>query len=1782
VPQPPDRSFVDLLRRRAAEHPHRRVFTRWNDDAAAERHETYGELDARVRAVAASLQERGLAGERVMLLVTPGLEYVTAFLGCLYAGAVAVPYYPPSGAGRLKGKAAGAVRYARGIGKVQHIAATADIAAVLMHAAGDDGIDEPLFTDGGISRSIAWLRVRELAMGNPQAWRTFSPEPESLAFLQFTSGSTGTPRGVMVSHGNLIHNSGLIRDAFGHTEGTLIGAIWLPPFHDMGLIGGILQPLFVGGRCVLLSPAEFLQRPRRWLEAITRHRATTSGGPNFAYDLCVRRVPREQREGLDLSSWTVAFTGAEPVRADTMRRFSDAFAASSFENRAFFPCYGLAEATLAVTGGGRLDGPVVAHVDRAALARNEVVALRSADAGAQPLVACGTALGDQHLSIVDPITAAALPPGRVGELWVRGPSVTGGYWNDPAATSSVFSGRRSDGTGPFLRTGDLGCLDEHGRLFIVGRSRDLIIIHGTNHHPADIEQTVEAHLPVIRTGGVAAFGVAGDAGEQLVVVAELDPKSGASRDGRHDPSALNAIAIAIRTAVLEGHDVEPSAALLVVAGGLPRTTSGKLERYACRERFARGEFPILHGWQRSETAAAPAVERRLPVTPLQHQLAAIWCGVLGTAEVGLDDDFFESGGHSLLALALVDRLSAETGMDVPLRTLLDHSKFEDLAEYLQASIGGSRSATTVLHDARGRLDPFPLTDIQEAYLFGRSPGFELGGVSAQGVAEFEAQHLDVDRLGRAVDRLVMAHDMLRAVIRPDGQQVLPQVPAFVVQERPLNGESATNVNARLGEIRDHLNHSMLLADRWPLFEIIACRLDPERWRVFFRFDLLIADLHSLRQLWRDLGVLYEHPAADLPAPALSFRDCVLNRPDVTTQARDRSVSFWRERLPGLPPAPELPYVQPFRNVGVPRFRRRTTILDADQWTRMKERAARAHVTPTAVLLAAFADVLATWSRHPRFTLALTFFNRPSEAAAERLVGDFTSLLLLGVEATGREFLDLARCVQQDLWEALDHRHAGGVWTLREAARQQARTAQALYPVVFTSALGQTGADATSPWSWFGEMVESVSSTPQVTLDHQVQEDGNRLLLTWDAVEALFPAGTLDEMFDAYVRLLAWLAHETSDWHQPHAPLVPASQLAVIAEANRTDAPLEPVTLHRLFLRRAALQPERPAVIAADGWTLTYDDLERRAREVAAAIRARGIGAGAVVAVGMQKGWAQVVATLGALRAGAAYVPVDPALPEARRRHVLDRVGARLILTDRASDGAFAPSSDAARLVVDDCRGEDVEWTDDDDDWRRLAYIIFTSGSTGLPKGVMIDHRGAVNTIADLNARFRIGPDDRVLGISGLGFDLSVYDIFGTLAAGGTLVLPAPGTERDPGHWLALLATHHVTLWNSVPALFEMLCEHASGPGAGLPSSLRLVWMSGDWIPVTLPDRARALKSDLELVSMGGATEGSIWSILYPIGTVPSGSRSIPYGCALANQRMHVFDRQLVERPSWVAGDIHIGGDGVALGYWRDPEKTAASFFTHPATGERLYRTGDVGRWLPDGNIEFLGREDGQVKIGGLRIELGEIEAALAAHPDVRQCAVVARHLEARGAHDASAASTRQIVAFAVPSEGRSLVEDDIRAWLALRLPSGMLPRRIVTLGALPLSPNGKVDQSRLTVPAPAGRRATKATQMSAEASEVRRMWADALGVAEEIVGVEDNFFDLGGTSVDLVRVATALSHLAGRPISVLSLFDHPTIDGMVGLLSLDPADRPAVDAALRASRRKHQLSARRASVKPSP
>ena len=937
----------------------------------------------------------------------------------------------------------------------------------------------------------------------------------------------------------------------------------------------------------------------------------------------------------------------------------------------------------------------------------------------------------------------------------------------------------------------------------------------------------------------------------------------------------------------------------------------------------------------------------------------------------------------------------------------------------------------IISEPEARYEPFPLTDIQEAYWLGRNETFELH-TATHYYEELAGQSLEPVRVEQAWQKIIQRHEMLRAIILASGeQQVLAEVPAYSIKRYDLTQADETSIEHHLETMREAMCTEPFSLTQWPLFELRLTQLPAQEVRLHLSFDMLIVDWGSYEIILRELTQAYHQPELALPDVALSFRDYVLAEKKIQqTNLYQRAEAYWKERLANLPPAPELPLAVDPSTLESVQFKRHWVFLEMDKWSLLKKQASQRGLTPTSLLLTVFSEVLTRWSKRAQFTLNLTLFNRLPLAEQDQInqiVGDFTSVTMLAVDNSNlsETLAQRSKRLQNQLWQDLEQRYFSGVQVLRALAAQQKSTGQARMPVVFTSGLGVLDQGS----SWLGKSVNGFSQTPQVWLDSQIEDSEGRPKLIWDVVEALFPPHLVEAMFSSYVNLLNQLADDESLWEATSLDLLPASQQQQLQQINKTEADVSDELLHTLFIKQAIADPNQPAIIAL-GRTLSYGQLYQEATEVALSLRANGASPNQLVAVVMNKGWEQIVAVMGILISGAAYLPIDAELPTERQHYLLEQGEVQLVLTQPHLENQLTWPDTVQCFCVEEKASTDQQpttlkplQTSTD-----LAYVIYTSGSTGLPKGVVIDHRGAVNTILDINDRFGITSQDRVLAISAMHFDLSVYDVFGLLATGGAIVMPDPEGRRDPSHWAELMIQHKVTVWNTVPALMQMLVEYQAGSLLSVPMPLRLVMMSGDWIPLDLPERIRPLCPEATLMSLGGATEASIWSIYYPIERVDPSWNSIPYGKPMVNQTFHVLNERMEDCPTWVPGQLYIGGIGLALGYWKDEEKTQASFITHPRSGERLYKTGDLGRYLPDGNIEFLGREDFQVKIRGHRIELGEIESQLAKHSDIKEVIVSAvgesRH-------------NQQLVAYIVPTERDDKTDNNTNAQAVDQVTDGL-------------------------------------------------------------------------------------------------------------------------------------------------
>ncbi|MFD3756231.1 condensation domain-containing protein [Streptomyces sp. NPDC058622] len=989
-------TLVRLLRERADKQGADTAFRFLADDGP--RTVTYGGLETGARAVAARLQQEGTAaGDRVLLLYPPGLDYVTAFFGCLYAGAVPVPAYPPSSLST--------------VGKLAAVALDSGAAVALTTAA-----IVPVLERGVAGTPLAALRAVAtdvLEPGLAAAWRTHDPEPGATAFLQYTSGSTAAPKGVVVTHANLLHNMDMISRAFGVTAASR-AVVWLPPYHDMGLIGGILTPLYGGFPVTLMSPMNFLRRPLQWLRAISDERADVSGGPNFAYEMCVRAVTDADRDGLDLSSWKVAFNGAEPIRPETLDAFTEAFGDCGFRRSSFLPCYGLAEATLFVTGTAAHQEPAVRAVDPAALQAGRADAPAPGAPG-RTLVGSGRAFAGQDVRVVSPETLRTLPDLEVGEIWVRGASVTAGYFGNPGQTAEAFGAVPAGVAGAvpagvagavpaeavgavpaeerpdqgYLRTGDLGFLDD-GELYVTGRRKDLIIIRGRNFYPTDIERAADHSHPGLRKGCGAAFAVEHDGTQAVVLVQEVDGRAVRGLDGERAVAA-------VRAAVAEQCEVALHDVVLVKPGSIPKTTSGKIQRRLTRKRYTAGEFEPLWaggsgpagGDAATPDAAAPDASAPDAAAPdasapdraafaaldpagrtraVRSLLVRRVAGLTGVpaGSVDLDRPVGAAGLDSLGAVRLANTARDELGAILPLSELLGGATLaEAAAAAFPDDAPEARRDTAAAAPLGPRAAPGEVTPGQHAVWQAHQE--DPGGAAYTIAIPFRLHGpLDADALRSALSRLTRRHAVLRTTYRVQDGRPVP-VTADTA-EAVLTRADARDWDER--QVRDRLTeaaHAPFDLERGPVLRALLLTRPDSTHLLLLTLHHIAGDLWSAVLLTDELGRLYREEAAEAPVPAEApgtleadqaadhgYADHVAHRAALLAgPAGDRMRAYWEQRLAGATTVLELPTDAPRPAVADHRAGRRAFTLAPEFTGRLRAFAAERGVTLYSLLLAAF-------------------------------------------------------------------------------------------------------------------------------------------------------------------------------------------------------------------------------------------------------------------------------------------------------------------------------------------------------------------------------------------------------------------------------------------------------------------------------------------------------------------------------------------------------------------------------------------------------------------------------------------------------------------------------------------------------------------------------------------------------------------------------------------------------------------------------------------------------------
>ncbi len=1524
--------------------------------------------------------------------------------------------------------------------------------------------------------------------------------PADLAYVLYTSGSTGNPKGVMIPHRGLVNYLLWARETYASAEGA--GA---PVHSSIGFdltVTSLLVPLSAGTAVALLEEdgaAEALVDALRSHEDFSLVKLTPAH-----LDLLRRELLPEEYEGRTRA----LVIGGEALRAESLALWRERAPRTRLINE-----YGPTEATVGcctyeVRPGDSLSGPV----------------------------AIGRPIANTRLYVVGPGLQLA-PFEAPGELWIGGEGLARGYLGRPELTAERFVPdpfhHEPDRAGARLyRSGDLVRLRMDGNLEFLGRVDNQVKVRGYRIEPGEIEAAL-----LSREGAREAVAVAIEDAGGTALVAFVTGSVDAEDLRRHVASRLPEFMVPSRIAVLPE---------------LPLTGNGKVDR----KELARS-------WRERIEAGAETEPPALYRTWTEELLAGMFGEVLGLSRVSPTESFFSLGGHSLLATQVVSRVREAFGVEISLRTFFEVPSVAALAARVDALRAEGEGVETPPLVPVSRNRPLPLSFAQQRLWFidQLAPGSPLYNIP---VALRIDGPLRIEVLELCLTEIVRRHEALRTIFASDEGTPTQLIQPPALFRLPVVDLSGIPQGRREGLARTLVGEESVrpfdLA-RGPLLRGALLRLADREHAAMLTLHHIVGDGWSLGILVREITALYAafdtarlSPLADLPVQYADFS--VWQRSWLTGDALEQEIAFWRRQLDGLPPKLKLSTDRP--RPAVQSFRGRTLPLRIPARVVRLARALsrREGATLFMVLMAAFQALLSRSSEQEDFAVGTPIAGR-NRLETEGLIGFFVNTLVLRADLSGEpSFLALLSRVRDTALSAHAHQDIPFEKLVQELMPERSLAHTPLFQVIL--ALQNSPVERLEIQRLSLRPLESGGTTAKFDLTLLLEEHDAELMGTVEFATDLFDATTIERLVCHYEHLLTEALDQPDLVVTQLSPLPASERHQMLVEWNDVSVAAairgEDTLIHEPFELWAERTPGAVAVVCGDEHR-TFGQLDAQADRLARQLIGLGIGPGSLVGVHLRRSVEMIPALLAILKAGAAYVPLEIGHPTARLQWILHELGITCLLTDQAQLTTVQALSASVPTLTDvlylDRPGSQAVpptrpprlGTPDD-----LAYIIFTSGSTGTPKGVMVRHRPVVNLLNWAHRTFAFSPRDRVLFITSLSFDLSVFDIFGLLGAGGSIRIANEQEIRDPQSLVRALSEEPITFWDSAPAALEQTVPFLGTLERHSTPTLRLAFLSGDWIPVALPDRVRASFPEARVVALGGATEATVWSNVFPVDRVDPGWVSIPYGRPIDNARYHVLDGRLSPCPIGVPGDLHIGGDCLADGYVREPELTAKKFIPDPWSsrpGARLYRTGDRARYRADGNLEFLGRLDHQVKIRGFRIELGEIETALASMEGVREAVVVVRE---------DNPGNRILVAYVAGDFDAA----ELRRSLQDRLPDYMVPTAFVALPALPLTANGKVDRKAL--PAPDRQRAEEdftAPRTPVETG-LAAIWAGILGLAN--VGAEDNFFDLGGHSLLATRMLAAVREAFQVELPLRLLFERPILEELARAIEAARDETAAVEA----------------------
>ena len=1641
-----------MLDKRAAVSPNDLAYRFLPDGEGVEQLLTVGELAVRARTLAAGLVRHGAGGQPVLLIHRPGLAFIEGLFACWHAGAIAVPCYPPRGGKHRR--------------RLESIISASGAGFALA------GADQP---------SIEGLTVLEsdILMASGEQLREAVKSQSPACIIQYTSGSTATPKGVMISHQN-------IRSHFAslgcYSDLKLRSAAsWLPPYHDMGLILKILYSFEAGIPLTFFSADHFIQRPVRWLRAISRFRAELSGAPNFAFEMCLRSIRDEELEGLDLSCWKAAPCGAERVRQETLERFTRRFEPYGFSQNAFLPGYGLAESTLTVTacsnGSPRL----------------------SKNAAGVSLVSSGSPLPGIDLRIADPSEGHTLPNGEIGEIRIRGAVVSSGYWNNPAATRETFG----DDGGNDLRTGDLGYLDA-GELFVTGRIKDLIIIDGVNYYPEDIESAVLASITEI--DAAAAFTTDSHGRESIQIAIESKKLT----SDRH-----SSVCQRVRQTIGEQLEVSVGRVLIVRNGLLPRTTSGKIRRHACRNAFSNGSLRHLYDDQSDDRKTSKPVAAKAILMDIISE-------VTGRTGAAPEDDLVALGMTSMETTRLAAILKERTGTSISVGDLFSARSLEQISALIPDEMPDASSFPEIVVGSGSGADI--LTYSQERMWFLQ----QLDPLSAAyhifGALELRGP-LDVGVLDRTIATVISRHDILCSRHGSDGGRPKVRIVKDVIPHLEIRtAEDDAGIHASLMKFA---RQPFKLSDA-PPFRMCIVSQNDDRHILGICVHHIAADGWSLRILAREIAAAYSSIRSGTDLPPAPFRTSYLDyavshRRWIDSGAVDAQIDYWKSKLTGHSGMLEL-------NTDFPRPAEPSSIGGAQEriiepmlCNRVAAIAKAHRATPFMVYLAAYLIFLRRHGAGEDPVVAVPVANR-NHAVAHDLIGTLVNTLPfrlpLWPELTFSELIELVKTATFEMLAAQEAPFEKIIDAVKpDRSRDHSPLAQVMfdYQEIPVAEIWDGNIEC-RPFSAHRGSVQF-----DLSLLLTVMSDRQQLVIEYRT--DLFLPETADLMIERYLETLAAACSE------------PSRSLSEVSGLCRTDRMMLDRATHGstrndfpkrvtpdLIAKQVKSGPERPAVACGEA-VLDYAALEEKSDTLASYLQSQGIRPGNRLAVMIERDIDLPVALLAIWKTGAAYVPLDHSNPVERLKLILvDQGNIRVLVSSDLR--RYLPPGTPTILMENSNPTEKSAPFSHRNSPTDTAYVIYTSGSTGIPKGVAISHGALANFLQSIAEKPGFTTSDRLMAVTTISFDISILELFLPLISGGCVDVISNAIARDGNALLDRLTTTRPTVMQATPATWRMLMD-SNWQGS---HNLRIL-CGGEALDVALA--TQLCKMGAELWNLYGPTETTIWSTLW---NVPENPQSVRIGQPIANTGIHVLMPDGSPAPPGVTGELWISGAGLADGYWNRPDLTESCFIEGKT---RRYRTGDLGRLHSDGTFECLGRSDSQVKIRGFRVELGEIESALAKHPKVCQARVVHRGVDL---------SSRKLIAWVTPKDVAAPPSPtELTDFLDGHLPSYMRPADIGVIDVFPLGSSGKIEVTKLCSPQA---QIVQKQPLTPSETQLSRIWSELLDRSD--IQREDDWFRIGGHSLLALRLFSRIHTDFNRTLPLSAILDHSTLGDLASIIDKTP------------------------------